>query len=379
MCIIRPKFTWIGVILASFALILSGCFSQKSETKLTAQLLGVDQLAALKPIPGEARLQHLVLVRADGDKISSGILGEAYDFEVSNDGKYIAYFDDNGLYVVSAAGGKAAKVSDLTPKFDLNNDLIRVINKVMAWSPDNTHLAFVCGGDLYEVNVTESKVPKLIARRSPDRLTTKEGAPALAPRIDGIICPDWLDNETIIYQDFYRIFDGEWRYVFDIVKVNLDGSDNNIMIRNGQEPVISPDKEKILYHRNDILGGKIMLAQVDGSGEPKIISDFTDADQDPMNYSWSKDGKYVIFDRFVINPVTEGQKPFKGELARDPQYPRGKSNQMPTSSPDGRWIIFSTSQGPKLIEFKEDNFLYDSSDAFKPLADLGHIQWTKGK
>jgi Tol biopolymer transport system component len=379
MYLITIRFLLAGVILALVASTITGCFSQNSHTRLTAELLGVNQLAALKSISGEARLQQLVLVRAEGDEISSRSIGEAYDFEVSNDGRYIAYVADDGLYVVSTDGEKARMVSELSPKFDLNTDQVRVINKVMAWSPDNTRLAFVCGGDLFMVNVNEAEEPKLLVARTPDRLIIKEGAPALAPRIDGIICPDWLDNKTLIYQDFYRIFDGEWRFVYDIMKVNVDGSDKQILIGNGQEPVISPDKEKILYHRSDNFGGTIMLALVDGSEDPRLLGAYMDTDQETMNYSWSKDGKFVIFDGFAINPDKERQIPFIGDLAQDPQYPRGKSNYLPASSPDGRWMIFSTSHGPKLIEFKEGSFEYDSSEAFKPLADLGHIQWVKGK
>jgi len=376
----RYKFQWIRAFLALLTLTVTGCFSQNSDTELTVRLMGVNQLAAFKHIPGEPRLQQLVVFGAEQGEITSRSLGEAYDFEVSHDGKLIAYVGDDGLYVVSTTGGRAVKISESSPKFDLNTDEIRVINKVMAWSPDNKRLAFVCGGDLYAVNVTEGKEPKLLARRSPDRLITKEGAPALAPRIDGIICPDWLNNETLIYQDFYRIFDGEWRYVSDIMKVNADGSGRKeTLIKNGQEPVISPNKEKILYHRNDNLGGKIMLAQVDGSAEPKFLSEFMDADQEPMNYSWSADGKYVVFDGFAINPVTESHKPFIGELAGNRSYSTRKSNQVPAVSPDGRWIVFSFSQGPRFIEFNQDDFTYVSQEAFKPLADLGHIRWVKGK
>ena len=374
---------WSGIVLVLVLVLLVftvyGRFSRQTDTKRTAQLLGPHQLAAFKHIPGEPELQQLVLVWVEGDEINIQSLGEAYDFEVSNDGKYIAYFGDNGLYIVSTTGEKAEKVSDLSPKFDLNSDQIRVINKVLAWSPDNTRLAFVCGGDLYQVNITDGKPAKLLARRSPDQLTTKEGAEALAPRIDGIVCPDWVDNNTLIYQDFYRIFNGEWKYVCNIMKVNSDGSGKQTVIGNGQEPVISPDKGRILFHRNDNLGGKIMLAPVDSSEEPKAVTSFTDANREPMNYSWSQDGKYVIFDGFVIDPEGKRQSVFTGEPAQDIKYSGGESNQVPSSSPDGKWIIFSASLGPKLVRVKDGNFEYDSSKALDPLNDLNHIRWVKGK
>lgn len=368
-----------GVILVLVLLLLAFTifrfFSGQPANKRTAQLLGTYKLAAFKHIPGEPELQELVLVGVKADNISSQSLGAAYDFEVSGDGKHIAYFGDNGLYIVNTTGGKAEKVSDLSPKFDLHTDQLRVINKVMAWSPDNTRLAFVCGGDLYLVNVTDGKAAKLLTRRSPDRLTTKEGSPALAPRIDGIICPDWVDNNTLIYQDFYRIFNGEWQYVCNIMKVKADGSSKQTVIENGQEPVISPDREKIIFHRNDNLGGKIMLAPVAGSDEPKALTNFLDRNREPMNYSWSHDGRYVIFDGFVIDPVVRRQSVFTGEPAQDLKW--GKTSQVPSSSPDGKWIIFSASLGPKLVGVKNGNFVYDSDKALEPLADLGHIRWVK--
>ena len=373
-----PRWSEIVLVLALVLLAFTvyGRFSQQTDTKRTAQLLGSYQLAGFRHIPGEPKLRQLVLVGAEENDISSQSLGEAYDFEVSNDGKHIAYFGDNGLYIVSTTEGKAEKVSDLSPKFDLNSDQTRVINKVLAWSPDNTRLAFVCGGDIYLVNITDGKAAQLLARRSPDQLTTKEGAKALAPRIDGIVCPDWLDNNTLIYQDFYRIFNGDWQYVCNIMKVNADGSGKQMVIGNGQEPVISPDKEKILFHRNDNLGGKIMLAPVDSSEEPKALTGFTDANREPMNYSWSQDGRYVIFDGFVIDPALKKQSVFTGKPAQDLG---GRFNQVPSSSPDGEWIIFSASLGPKLVRVEEGNFVYDSSDTLELLNDLSHILWVKGK
>lgn len=95
-----------------------------------------------------------------------------------------------------------------------------------------------------------------------------------------------------------------------------------------------------------------------------------------MTYSWSKDGRYVLFDGFAINVETGKQTAFSGEPGFGGEaQKRGKSTELPSFSPDGKRIIFSAPQGPKLVTVENGSFVYDTSTAYEPLKGLHHISW----
>lgn len=365
----------LALLLAVF--ITAGC-GGKSSGKLTAEILGQSKLLALQPIAGEVSLRQLVLVEAGSSNIDITEIDKAYAFEVSPDEKLVAYAGDDGIYVSGIDGSKTVRITSLTPKFDLNTHQERLVGKVMAWAPDGRRLAFVCGGDLFVVDIQKNAEPKLVTKRSPDQLTVSEGAPALAPRIEGIVCPNWLNNRTLIYHDFYNKYDGNWQYFFRIMQVNSDGTGKQVIIEGGQEPILSPDRTKIVYHENNTLGGVVKTAGIDGS-DVRTITGLMDADQEPMTYSWSKDGQDIVFDGFSVNERDGKQTAFAGEISLDNQgSKRGKSTESASFSPDGKWVIFSASRGPKFVKIVDDNYTYDSSMAFEPLQDLGSFAWIKG-
>lgn len=369
------------VCLASlFALLffISGCGSQSEDDteKITAELLGDSMIIGLRHITGELSLKELVTVTAQGNRVKISRIDKAYVFEASPDMKSIAYASDDGIYVSSTDGSDKRKVTGMTPKLDLNSHQERLIGKVMAWSPDGKRIAFVSGGDLYSKSVDDTEPAKLVAKRTQNRVTVSEGSPALAPRIEGIVCPDWLNNSTLVYQDFFMEFDGQAEYYYNIMKVKEDGSEKQVIIQQGREPLVSPDREKILYHITNDRGGEIRIADTDGA-ESIVISDLLGSAREPLTYSWSRDGSHIIFDGFAVT-VGSGQKTvFSGQPS-----PREHSGiitgALPTCSPDGRWIALPGDGVPRLVEAVDGNFVWGLSGAFNPLKGLTAISWVKG-
>ncbi|MBU7005928.1 TolB family protein [Phosphitispora fastidiosa] len=378
----RKKVKKRGIVcLASlFALLFffCGCGSQSEDDaeKTTTEVLGDSMIIGLKHITGELSLKELVTVKAQGNRVKMSRIDRAYVFEVSPDMKSIAYAADDGIYVSSSNGSDKRKVTGMTPKLDLNSRQKRLIGRVMAWSPDGKQIAFVSGGDLYIKNIEDTDPAKLVAKRTQDRVTVSDGSPALALRIDGIVCPDWLDNSTLIYQDFYMEFDGQAEYHYNIMKIKADGSEKQVIIQQGREPLVSPDREKILYHIANDRGGEIRTANTEGA-ESIVISDLLGSAREPMAYSWSRDGSYIIFDGFAISAGSGQKAVFSGQPS-----PLDQSGiivgALPTCSPDGRWIAFPGDGVPRLVEVVEGNFVYDLSGALNPLKGLTAISWVEG-
>jgi len=372
------KGTVFLITICLIMLLIIGCSeSDNNYDMYTASILGTTKLVALEHIPGELNIKQLVTVTANNNKIRIDKLDRAYAFEPAPDGKTIAYVTDNGIFLTKSNGEGKVKLTELSPKFDLNTNSKKIIGKVMAWSPDGTKLAFVCGGDLYVADTAEKGKEKLVIKRSADQVIINEGSPALGPKIEGITCPDWVDNSTLIYQDFYSKYDGQFEYFYSINLVKYDGSGKRVIIENGREPVLSPNRKNILFHVRDDQGGKIKVSDINGS-ESTVVTGLLDADHEPMTYSWSPDGKYVLFDGFAADLASGSHIAYKGELITGSQgVKRGKSTGLPSVSPDGRWIVFSAPGGPKFLNISSEEYKYDSSPAFEPLGNLVQVSWIK--
>ncbi|PKM83033.1 MAG: hypothetical protein CVU89_02590 [Firmicutes bacterium HGW-Firmicutes-14] len=370
------RFVW--AITAVLVVVLTGCGNTENYEKLTADILGDTRLIALKPITGEAAVKTLVSVKADGDNLAFVDLAEAYGFEVSPGGQEIAYVADDGIYLVNAAGGEGRKLTGMSPRFDMFAEQKTLIGKTMAWSADGKQLAFVCGGDLYVVPLEGDGRPQPVAKTDPDIIKIADGAPAMAPKIRGITCPNWIDNGTLVYQDYYAKFDGQLTDHYNIMQVNTDGSDRKVLVAGGKEPLVSPDGTRLLFHMETNLGGDIMTAKIDGTGA-RVLTGLLDADRETMPYSWSFDGTYVLFDGFAADPGTGKHKAFSGRPGPDSQgIDRGIATGLPSCSPDGKWIIYPAAGGPKLVRTGDGGFAYDTSKAFAPLKGLSSICWVKG-
>ncbi len=358
---------------------LYGCGSQNEDyEKLTTEVLEDSMIVGLRHITGELLLKQLVTVAADGNRVQIREIDKAYVFEVSPNMKDIAYAADDGIFVIRTDGSDKRKITGMTSKLDLNSEQKRIIAKLMAWSPDGTRIAFVNGGDLYVKNVNDTEPARLVAKRTPDRISVSEGSPALAPRINGIVCPDWLDNSTLVYQDFFMEFDGQADYYYNIMKVRDDGSAKQVLIPQGREPLLSPDRTKILYNIATDRGGEIRAANADGTGSV-VISDLLSPDREPLPYSWSRDGSQVIFKGFAFDIATGRKTVFSGQPV--PEEPdRTNAGMLPACSPDGRWITFPGpgESVPGLVKAEDGSFVYDLSGAFNPLKGISAISWIKG-
>ncbi len=366
----------IAVLMA--ALFLGAGCSSASSKKPAAEILGKTRLLALKPISGEARMKQLVTVEAGGDGIKTNELARAYAYEAAPDGKTIAFVGEDGIYLISPDGSWKSRISELSPRFDLNSDEEKLVGRVMSWAPDGSRLAFVCGGDLYVVGAKTGQEPILIAKRTPDVLKTVAGAPALAPHIEGIVCPDWTDNENLIYQDYYSKYDGQWQHVCNIMKINVNSGKKSVLISGGQEPALSPDRTKILYHQEDASDGQVKVADIDGGGV-KALAPLLDRDRAAQRYSWSPDGRYAVFERFAVNTETGKRAVYAGEPSPDSSgVQRGKITGPAAFSPDGGWVMIPAQGGPILLKFGKGSFSYDTSAAFEAFKGLDHISWIKG-
>ncbi|WP_418790713.1 TolB family protein [Phosphitispora sp. TUW77] len=366
------------VVLVVFLSFVYGCGNQieGDSEKITAEVLGDSMIVGLRNITGELSLKSLVTVTAHGKGLKFSEIDRAYVFETSPDMRSIAYAADDGIYVIGTDGSDKRKITDMNPKLDLNSDQKRIIGKVMAWSPDGKRIAFVSGGNLYSKNVYDKSEPaKLVAKRTQDRITISESSPALAPRIDGIICPGWIDNSTLVYQDFFMEFDGQADYHFNIIKIKEDGSEKQVIIQQGREPLLSPDRTKILYHIANDRGGEVRIADTDGANSV-MASDLLGTEREPMIYSWSRDGSHIIFDGFAIDAASGQRTIFSGQPYSNDISATGAA--LPAYSPDGRWVLFPGDGAPGLVKAENGNFVYDLSGAFSSLRGITAISWIKG-
>jgi len=194
-------------------------------------------------------------------------IDDASGFSWSPDGQSLAYSSQSwaDIYIYSMKAAKSTNITNMAGKFESGPD----------WSPDGKQIAF--SGNLlskkfniYVMNVDGSHIEQLTD----------------CP--DVCIDPDWSpDGAYIAYRDRY-----------DINVMSADGSGARRLTHGGINtyPAWSPDGSQIAFTRSDGFEEPTFLYLVnqDGSG----IRGLTNSSVRPNRFSWSPDGRYIVFCNF---------------------------------------------------------------------------------
>jgi Tol biopolymer transport system component len=249
-------------------------------------------------------------VAACSGEESNGELSGGFP-SASRDGKWLAFSGD-GIYV-ARLGKAAARITDP------GND----IDAFPGWSPDGSRIVFARSGGaqfdpwvLYVVNRDGSRLRRLT-----------EGGDAFGER-----APSWSpDGEKIAFERF--------GLVTNVYTIDVDGTNESLLLRDAGEPAWSPDGSKIAFVRG--LGDAIAVFDLETKSIERVVRSELGMASDP---AWSPDGTRIAFadtpigfpEIYVVNVDGSGLRQLTWHVEDD---------QSPTWTPGGRIIFASLRDG----------------------------------
>lgn len=242
----------------------------------------------------------------------------------SNNGLHIAYTSYQGndykLWVIDKDGSNKKLLRDSDG--DYSGDI--------AWSPNDKFIAFVTttlyGSDIYLIDFATGDIRKL----------TSGGFN---------YCPEFLDNETILYSSYKDNLLG-------IYSMKTDGGNNRLLSPRGKSfgiPKISPDGQKIAMTSGDVQ--QVWVMNVDGTRATQLTSSvspvsFPGAPRDGNNNPvWSPDSKKIAFVTYAVNGspdicvISANGRGLRKTLTND-----RLRDESPTWTFDGKYILFSSNR-----------------------------------
>ena len=222
----------------------------------------------------------IYLIDSSGHGLRRFLRGEASDVEWSPDGRRLAFVGKDGVYAVSATGGRAMRV---------------VHGKVFslpAWSPDGRRLAIVkeepdFSTAIYTVGLDGRGFRRLLPRYHGAVGDARPGSPGALSETD----PAWSpDGRSIAFQ----AGDGQ------IVTARIAAGRRRVIAGEGAyEPAWSPDGRLIAYQNQ----GELFVANADGSGHARRLAG------DAGHPSWAPDSRRVVFEHYLYNNRVWGAHP----------------------------------------------------------------------
>jgi TolB protein len=179
----------------------------------------------------------------------------------SPDGKKIAFVEGADIWVMNATDGSGKKNLTNTPS--VNGYEVR--ERDPAYSPDGTKIAFYKESfrphdvDLYTMNANGTGVKQITDNKGPE------------------YSPDWSPGGHRIVFHKYSATMGT-----RIFTIRPDGTDRQLVARDGKDPVWSPDGTKIAFTRD----GHAYIVNPDGTGESEVPGTPTGSGLSEILPSW---------------------------------------------------------------------------------------------
>jgi Tol biopolymer transport system component len=317
----------LGVAVAS-AVAATGCAGGNGDCRPTTPTIAFDSAHA-----DNIDVNDIYLI--DGDGTNRRVLVEdAWSPDWSPDGCSIAFVRD-GVYVVSATGGRARRLTHDPPGASSPGAFVAAL---AAWSPDGDQIALELYGEegptaapegVYYIDVLNS------GGSDRHRLVPfQAGEPSWSPGGDRIAVTRYLTIDTS-----------------DVYVVDAGGSNLQRLTRRSNRspgsnsPSWSPDGSVIAFVRwpdqhNDLYtGAEIYLVDAAG-GRPRRVTSVPPDSPGDGGPAWSPDGKRIAFARESTEGITDVYI-----VNRDGSALRRLTRTGDVGgyawSPDGRTIVFS--------------------------------------
>jgi len=212
----------------------------------------------------------------------------------------------------------------------------------IAWSPNDSHIVYIRSDNNYWDN--NSLILYNISDNSRTVLQTEGNVCCLKFSPDGreiAYCASVRTNTDPIYINSL--------YDHNIYKMDVNGKNSKLIIKNGSSPQWSPQGDKIIFLSNGIdNSSQISVANADGSDQKQLTSSVNpgwwdtgfprDGNEDPQ---WTKDGNKIVYvswenerpEIFIMNVDGSGQTRLSNAELRD---------ESPEITMDGKYILFSS-------------------------------------
>lgn len=217
-------------------------------------------------VAGEAAPARVALEATDNTEealYQRTFTGGATEYEVSPDGKRIAFVVHGEIFTIPAeSGGEARQITDCPAR---DSDL--------SWSPDSKRLVYVCEqGANQDVHVVEVETQR-------DRRLTSAAAPEASPRFSP-------DGRWVAY------LRGPGSHALCVVPV--EGGTERVVAEGPalSSPAWSPDSAWIAYTRRDLANTRdIWVVSLDGMNSTNVSR----CPGNNLQPQWTPDGRRIVF------------------------------------------------------------------------------------